>query len=127
MELGELNADERIALVGLVMAVVVSDGRVSEDEQDEVAELGEAFGEAGYRAAVDAFETRFADEQAFKQFLRGITRPEARELIFGTVLEGASADAIAGHESELLSWVGKTWGIEVTVEEPLDDEDKTPS
>jgi hypothetical protein len=123
MELGELDADERIALVGLVKAVLMADGRVSEEEHDEVALLVDAFGEAGYRTALDAFESRFPDEGSFRQFLAGLIRQDARELIYGTILEGASADAIAGQESELLAWLGRVWGIEVKVEEPPDDED----
>jgi hypothetical protein len=125
MELRDLNADERLALVGLVLDVLVSDGKVSDDERDEVAEIVEAFGEPGYRAAVDAFESRFPDEEQFKGFLRGIERQEARELIYGTVLESASADAIAGHESAMLDWLAKAWGVEVKVEEPLGGEGTT--
>jgi Tellurite resistance protein TerB len=115
MELSDLNADERTALVGLVKAVVLSDGRISEDEVQEVEEIVEAFGEEAYRQCLDAFESRFPDEASFQKFLTTIKRPDARELIYGTVLAGAASDAIEGHESELLSWVEKAWNIEVTV------------
>jgi hypothetical protein len=117
MELTELNADERTALVGLVKAVLMSDGKVSDEEVREVADIVEAFGEEPYRQALDAFDSRFPDEPSFQKFLTTIVRPDARELIYGTILTGAAADAIAGHESELLSWLAETWGIEVTVVE----------
>lgn len=117
MELEDLNADERIALVGLVREVVMADSQVSEDEIDEVAEIVDAFGEEGYQAAVEAFDARFADEESFRRFLATITRQEARELIYGTVLQGAAADAIEGGESELLSWLADVWKIEVQVED----------
>jgi hypothetical protein len=117
MELTELNADERTALVGLVKAVLMSDGKVSDDEVREVEDIVEAFGEDSYRKCLDAFDSRFPDEASFKKFLTTIERPDARELIYGTILTGAAADAIEGHESELLSWLAKTWSIEVTVVE----------
>jgi hypothetical protein len=117
MELQELNGDERTALVGLMREVVMSDANLSDDEIDEVAEIVDAFGEEGYQAALDAFEARFSDEDGFRRFLATITRQEARELIYGTVLQGAAADAIEGGESELLSWLADTWKIEVQIED----------
>jgi hypothetical protein len=117
MELQELNGDERTALVGLMRDVVMSDANLSDDEIDEVAEIVDAFGEEGYQAALDAFEARFSDEDSFRRFLATITRQEARELIYGTVLQGAAADAIEGGESELLTWLADTWKIEVHIED----------
>jgi Tellurite resistance protein TerB len=123
MELKDLNGDERTALVGLVRAVVMSDGNVSEDEIEEVAEIVDGFGEEGYQAAMDAFEGRFPDEKSFRTFLSGIQRQEARELIYGTLLQGAAADAIEGGESELLSWLADAWKIEVHLENSDEDEE----
>ncbi|HEX2660468.1 MAG TPA: TerB family tellurite resistance protein [Polyangia bacterium] len=115
MDLHDLNDDERTALVGLVKAVIFADGRISDDERDEVAEIVEALGEDAYQKHMDAFEERFPDEPAFQKFLTTITRQEARELIYGTILDGAAADAIEGNESELLSWLASAWDLEVTV------------
>lgn len=115
MELHELNDDERTALVGLVKAIIFADGRISDDERDEVAEIIDALGEAAYQKHMDAFEERFPDEPAFQKFLKTITRQEARELIYGTILDGAAADAIEGNESELLAWLASAWDLEVTV------------
>ena len=117
MKLSELNADERTALVGLVKAVVLSDGQVSKDEIEEVQEIVDAFGEESYRHHLDAFESRFPDEPAFQRFLKTIERQDARELIYGTIMVGAAADAIEGHESELLSWLAQAWNVEITIAE----------
>jgi len=113
MELSELNADERIALVGLIKDVVVSAGRPSEEEIEEVEEVVETFGEGAYQETLDAVESRFSTEEAFKSFLLTIRRQEARDLIYGTILQGAASDAIEGHESELLSWLAEAWSIEI--------------
>lgn len=115
MELEDLNEDEKTALVGLVKAVVLSDGKVSEDEREEVDQIVAALGEEGYQRHLDLFESRFPDEVAFQKFLKTITRQDARDLIYGTVLSGAAADAIEGGESDLLSWLATAWNIEVTV------------
>ena len=123
MELKDLNGDERTALVGLVRAVVMADNQVSEDELEEVEDIVDAFGEEAYQAALDGFEGRFPDEEAFRQFLAGITRQDARELIYGTVLQGAAADAIEGGESELLAWLADAWKIELQVEDQDQDEE----
>ena len=123
MELKDLNGDERTALVGLVRAVVMADNQVSEDEIEEVEDIVDAFGEEAYQAALDGFEGRFPDEEAFRQFLAGITRQDARELIYGTVLQGAAADAIEGGESELLAWLADAWKIELQVEDQDQDEE----
>src|SRR5262249_44792330 len=100
MELEDLNQDERTALVGLMKLAVMSDGNVSEEELEYVEDLVDAFGEDGYQRTLDAFETRFTDVAGFKTFLKsvGAGRQEARELILGTVLEAAGAEAIEGRE-----------------------------
>lgn len=113
MELEDLNEDEKTALVGLVKAVVMADGKVSDDELEEVDQIVAALGEESYQRHLDAFESRFSDELAFQKFLQTITRQDARELIYGTVLSGAAADAIEGGESELLSWLATAWNIQI--------------
>ncbi len=119
MELADLNADERTALVGLMKQTVLSDGNVSEEELEYVEDLVEAFGDDGYQRTLDAFEKRFSDAESFKKFLVsvGAGRQDARELIFGTVLETAGVEAIEGAEAELLDWLGKTWDIKIEIED----------
>ncbi len=121
MELSDLDADERLALVALVESVVLADRQVSEDEAEVLPQIVEAFGEEEYRKIALAADDRFRDDEALKAFLPKIKREEARELIFGTVMEVAIADAIAGNESELLQWLGKTWNLELKVESSHED------
>jgi hypothetical protein len=116
MELHELTHDERLALVRLVELAVGSDAEVSEGEQDQIAQLVAAFGDEAYHDLVDEADERFFDEEALKTFLAGLSRQDARELIFGTVLSSAVPDVIDGRESSLLAWLAGTWSITVELE-----------
>jgi hypothetical protein len=115
MDLEDLNQDERMALVGLMKLVVMSDGNVAEEEVEHVQDLVDAFGEEGYEATLEGFEQRFPDEETFRKFLGGIGRQEARELIFGTVLEGADEGALEGAEASLLDWLSTLWNVKIEI------------
>lgn len=117
MELPDLNQDERTALVGLMKMIVLSDGEVSEDELEHVETLVAAFGEEGYQRTLDAFENRFQDEPSFRKFLQGIGRQDARDLIFGTVLESAGEGALDHAETSLIDWLAETWNVKIEIQE----------
>ena len=118
MELSELNQDERVALVGLMKLLVTADGSVSDDEVGHVEEIIEGVGEEAYTEALDTYEEKFApDGDRYRQFLTTIKRQEARELIFGTVLEAAGAEAVEPRESELIDWLAKTWNVTIEVQD----------
>jgi hypothetical protein len=117
MELRDLNPDERTALATLIEFVVLG-GHVTEDEEREIDAIVEQIGEDAYRQAVEEVDRRFPDEEAAKKFLKTITRPEAREVIYGAVIEAAMTDTMEGHQSKMLEWLGQEWNIEVKFEEP---------
>jgi hypothetical protein len=115
MELRDLNHDERLALVALLAEVVESDSSASEAEANAIDRVVDAFGEDEYRGLVDEVDSRFTDEAGFKAFLTGIDRQEARDLIYGTVLETATADTVNTSESGILDWLAKTWNVRVEI------------
>lgn len=118
MELADLNQDERIALAGLLEFVVLASGHVTEDEQAEIDAIVDAIGADNYRAAVEQVDERFTDESTLRAFLHSIERQDAREVIYGTVIEAAMSDTVEGRESALLTWLAKEWNVEVSYEEP---------
>ncbi len=127
MELADLNQDERTALVGLMKLIVMSDGEVSEDELEHVEVLVAAFGDDGYQRTLDAFEARFQDEDSFKVFLKTIGRQEARDLIFGTVLESADEGALDNAEAGLLDWLVRAWNVKIEIaQDPEEDPEGDP-
>jgi|1186.fasta_scaffold780871_2 uncharacterized tellurite resistance protein B-like protein len=125
VEIADLNDDERVALLALLQRVVAADGRVSEEEREEIEELVEAFGEDGYRAAVDAAAHRFEDTDVLKRQLiemgKKPERSDARELIMGLLLEASIPLAIEGHEPEIIGWLSDTWKIETHFEDQAED------
>lgn len=123
MELADLNQNEQLALAGLLEFVVLASGHVTEDEQNEIDSIVEALGEEKYRKAVNEVDKRFPDEQTLRSFLTGIDRQDARELIYGVVMEAAMTDTVEGRESALLEWLAEAWQVEVTYEEPPADDE----
>ena len=117
MELSELNKDEQVALAGLLEFVVMASGHVTEDEEQEIDAIIEALGEDAYRAAVEQSDHRFPDEKALRAFLSTIERQDAREVIYGTIIEAAMTDTVEGRESALLNWLAETWNIEIHYED----------
>jgi hypothetical protein len=117
MELEDLDDNERLALVALLKLVVLSDGKVSAEEIGEIDDVVDAFGEEEYQKLLDQVEGRFPTEAALKKFLPEVTRPDARELIYGLILEAAASEALQGQEPELLAWLGKAWEVEVKFDE----------
>jgi uncharacterized tellurite resistance protein B-like protein len=116
MQLEDLQPDERLALVALSRAIVRADGAVSAKEGERVAELGQALGEQRYREAFREAAQRFADEAALKAFLETIERPDARELIYETILDLAVADAVSPDEVTLLRWLDAAWKLTPALE-----------
>jgi hypothetical protein len=117
MELRDLNEDERVALVGLMKLVVMSDNEVSDDELEHVQVLANAFGQSGYQAALDRFERQFRDEADFRRFLQQIRRQDARDLIFGTILESAGEGGLDTSETSLLDWLSRVWNVKIEIED----------
>ncbi|MBC8133782.1 MAG: hypothetical protein H7X95_12430 [Deltaproteobacteria bacterium] len=115
LDLSQLDVNERGALVALTKAVILSDQKVSDDEQEAVAQISSALGEDSYRSLLDIMDRQMPDEESLKSFLLTITRQHARELIYGVVLEAATAGGVGGDEPELLSWLEKNWNLKITV------------
>jgi hypothetical protein len=118
MELADLDKNEQVALAGLLEFVVLASGHVTEDEAHEIDAIVEAIGEEPYRLAVEEVDKRFPDEKALRTYLATIKRQEAREIIYGTVIEAAMTDTVEGRESALLEWLAEEWKVEVTYDEP---------
>ena len=122
MELRDLSHEERLALIALLEVVLESDRAVSDGE---VADIDRVVGELGrdeYQRLVPEVDRRFPTEDALKAFLPSITRQDARELIYGTVLDTAIEDSVDPRESEFLDWLAALWNVRVELEHEPDAE-----
>jgi hypothetical protein len=121
MELSDLQYDERLALVALVELIGEANTGVTEEESARIQEIVAAFGQDAYRELAAEADERFTDEDALRDYLREIGRPEARELIYGTALGVAIGDTIQPGESALLDWLAEEWKIDVKYDLPRED------
>jgi hypothetical protein len=122
MELRDLSHEERLALVALLEVVLESDRAVSDGE---VADIDQVVGELGreeYERLVVEVDQRFPTEDELRVFLPSITRQDARELIYGTVLDTAIEDAVDARESAILDWLAALWKVHVEVQGGPDEE-----
>lgn len=112
MEIRDLSHDHQVALAGLVEAVAMSDGVVSEGEAGAVGKMAAALGEDAYRQCLEEVESRFADLESLKEYLLTVTDREERELMYGVVVEEIMAIPVADHaSSEILEWLRDTWNV----------------
>jgi hypothetical protein len=121
MELKDLNEDQRVALVGLMTLVVLSDAEIAEDEVEHVELLVNAFGDDGYEDALDRFQSQFRDEDEFRRFLQKLPGQDARDLIFGTILESADEGLLDRSETGLLDWLSREWNIKIEIADETAD------
>jgi hypothetical protein len=73
---------------------------------------GRELGEATYRRLFAKAAESFPDQAALQGFLAGIERPEARTLIYETILALAAADSISAEEEPLIVWLHEAWQIQ---------------
>ena len=98
--------------MALSRAVARADGAVTPLEGQAIAVMAAELGEATYRKLFAKAAESFRDEAALKKFLASIERPEARALIYESVLAVAAADAISAEEESLMGWLQETWEIQ---------------
>jgi hypothetical protein len=123
VEIGDLNRDEKTALVALVELLAASDRDASEDEIQRIEDIAEEVGgPEEYRRLAEEVDGRFTGEDELKAFLGTIERQEAREVIFETALEIAMPDGILAREAGFLEWLEKEWDLSVLfLDGPTDD------
>lgn len=112
MHLNDLLPEESLALVALSRAVARADGSISPLEGKAIAVMAAEVGEATYRKLFAQAAASFPDEPALKEFLASIERPEARSLIYESILALAAVDSISAEEEPLMAWLQETWQIE---------------
>ena len=111
MQLIDLLPEETLALVALSRAIARADGAISPLEGRAIAVMAAELGEATYRGLFTKAAESFPDQASLKGFLASIERPEARALIYESILALAAADSISAEEEPLMVWLHETWDI----------------
>lgn len=112
MHLIDLSPEESLALVALSRAIARADGAITPLEGRAIAVIAAEIGEATYRKLFAKAAESFPDQATLKHFLSSIERPEARSLVYESILALASADSISTEEEPLMLWLHETWKIE---------------
>jgi hypothetical protein len=111
MGVAQLSEAEQVVLLALVGLVARSDGAVSEPEMSALQGLREAIGPERFERVRDAAAALDGND-AILEAAERIARPEAREVIFESILEMAAPDTIAESEAEVLDQLAESWGLE---------------
>jgi formylmethanofuran:tetrahydromethanopterin formyltransferase len=104
--------EETLALVALSRAIARADGAITPLEGQAIAVIAAEVGEATYRKLFAQAAASFPDQAALKTYLASIERPEARALIYESILALAAADSISAEEESLMVWLQETWEIQ---------------
>ncbi len=112
MHLIDLLPDETLALVALSRAIASADGTITPLEGRAIAAIAAELGEGTYRKLFAKAAESFPNQAALKEFLARIERPEARSLIYESILALAAVDSISEEEEPLMVWLRETWNIQ---------------
>lgn len=115
MELQDLGQSELLALVGVIERVVMADKLLNEQEEEFVRWMMDAIGHERYIDTLDELEGRYGEEE-LRAMLREITDADVRELIYGTVLEASTINALVGENTPFMDWLAKLWNLEIRIE-----------
>ena len=121
MELEDLDQGERLVLVASLQLTIMADGRATPGEAAALDAVIARIGQARYDEAFEQASRQVRDLASFETVLPTVTREEARELIYGTVLETTLADSTGLAEEPLLESMARAWNIQVEIGGTPDD------
>jgi len=110
MTLDDLSQPEQVVLLALVGLMARMDGSVSQDELDLLEQIADEIGEQRFEATRDA-AAALADGAAILRAAAGVTRQEAREVVFELVYGITVRDTIADSEAALLNELAALWQL----------------
>ena len=111
MDVSGLSESEQTVLLALVGLLARADGRLSQTEMSTLEELRRVIDPERFQQIRDQ-AAALADDEAILNAARAVTRPEAREAIFGVLYEMAIPDTIDPSEVAILEHVAALWGLE---------------
>ena len=111
MDVSGLSDAEQTVLLALVGLLARADGRLSQTEMTTLEELRRVLTPERFQKIRDD-AAALADDAAILNAAREVTRPEAREAIFGVLYEMAIPDTLDPSEIAILERISELWGLE---------------
>lgn len=111
MKITELEQQEKIVFGCLMRIMVRSDGKFTEEEEEQVNRIGEEElgGAEDIWHLISVSAAAHVDENEIRGEVSTVTRPEARALILRVLERIAGADSLDSAEIELLDWLRGQW------------------
>ena len=109
--LSQLSTEEQLAFAALTRTLIRADGHLSNEENEALRQLAADFGESEFWDLIDRAAREADTAEKVEQHARQVGRPQAQELIFGTLLELAIASGIEPAEAALLDKLTGLWNI----------------
>lgn len=109
--LDDLTDDEQLAFGALLRAMVSLDGEFSDKEKAMFRVLADELGHDAFWAMLDRASKEVKDARRTLALADGVTRPEARELLFYGLFATAKAGGEAKQEQALLEELRAKWDL----------------
>jgi uncharacterized tellurite resistance protein B-like protein len=116
-----LTETERLTFGALLRTLIRLDGYTTPDEQAVVhnvardllsVEPGADVADA-LAALLERSAESYRDDESVRAAAEAVTRPEARDAIYGALYEISSSGTITSVESQLLDWLAERWSIRI--------------
>ncbi|HOO77420.1 MAG TPA: hypothetical protein PK636_05355 [bacterium] len=107
-----LTHDEKLALVGAIKWLTLSDLRTTPGETAYIDRVARELGDEEYHRLFNEVDEKFPAIEGFQEFLAGVGSGESRRLIFDFLVDYAEADAADLGEAADLQWLARTWNLE---------------
>lgn len=111
MDVSGLSDSEQTVLLALVGLLARADGRLSQTEMSTLEQLRRALTPDRFQKIRDD-AAALGDDEAILNAARAVSRPEAREAIFGVLYEMAIPDTLDPSEVAILEQISALWGLE---------------
>lgn len=111
MNLSDLEPDERVALVGLVLAIVDADNSKSDAEMEEFRAIAAELGRREFDEAFRTCKSQLHNLDEVMEVAVKVERPGAREIIHTVLVDLAAADFISEEEQAIITRVAVLWDL----------------
>lgn len=99
-EIRSLSHEEKVVLAGCINMVLVADGKIQEQELDDLDSIQRRLGFSDYEACLEEFEEKLGDEESLLGAAAAVRSPDAQEFILDTIYEIALQDGVMAEGQE---------------------------